>query len=151
MKRGVFEQKNRLFLLLLLCVFFVGVSGRLLLKETPNEPARVVLTVRTSPEDALLLSHLPEETEGATLDGLPVTVTAFTLRPAMRTRLLPDGGAVRYSSRLYSEAEFALHLEGEERAGRLFVGGLYFPIGKTAVLETRDFSLSVRVTEIKMG
>lgn len=145
------EKKNRLFLLLLLSVFFVGVSGRILLEEPKRETVSVTLTVRTAPEDALLLSHLPKETEGATLDGIPVTAVALSLHPALRNRFLPEGGVSRYESRLFSEAELTVRLEGEERDGRLFAEGLYFPIGKSAVLETRDFMLSVRITEIKMG
>ena len=151
MKNFFSEKKNRLFLLLLLSVFFVGVSGRILLEEPPKETVFVTLTARTAPEDALLLSHLSKVTEGATLDGIPVTVTALTLRPAMRDRFLPEGGFTRYESRLFSQAELTLALEGEERGGRLFADGRYLPIGKNAVLETRDFVLTVCVTEIKMG
>jgi hypothetical protein len=44
-----------------------------------------------------------------------------------------------------------LLLEGELREGRLFAEGVYLPLGKSVVLETLDFVLTVRIMEIKTG
>ncbi|MBO5755185.1 MAG: hypothetical protein J6R89_03900 [Clostridia bacterium] len=151
MKQTLWSKKNRLFLLLLLAVFFVGVSGRLLCKKPTRDPVPFRLTVRTSSEDALLLSHLSAEQGEATLDGIPVSLSALTVSPSLRTRLLPEGAVARYESRLFSEAEMALLLEGELREGRLFAEGVYLPLGKSVVLETLDFVLTVRIMEIKTG
>ena len=149
MKEMIFGKKNRLFLLLLLTVFFIGVSGRLLCKVPPRETATFLLTVRSSAEDALVLSHLSTELSHATLDGIPTKISLLTVRAAERTRVLPSGGVTQYRSQLFSEAEMTLLLEGELREGRLFANGAYLPLGKSAVLETLDFVLTVRILEIK--
>ena len=149
MKKMIFGKKNRLFLLLLLTVFFVGVSGRLLCKAPPRETAAFLLTVRSSAEDALVLSHLSTEPTDATLDGIPAKISLLTVRAAERTRVLPSGGVTQYRSQLFSEVEITLLLEGELREGRLFANGLYLPLGKRAVLESPNFIITVGVMEIK--
>ena len=149
MKIHFTRRKNRLFLLFLLTVFLAGMTGRLLLSDAPQESHAVTLTVRSHPEDAYFLSFLPTSETDATLDGFPVTILTRAVRPATRTRLLPEGGTRQYTSLLFSEAEFSLRLEGEERDGRFFTDGIYLPLGKECSLATRDFILTVRILEIK--
>lgn len=148
--RSFFSQKkNRLFLLLLLAVFFVGVAGRLLFSDTKTEAVPLTLSVRSLPEDGLLFDGFPFSVSGATLDGVPVTVTHLSVSPTRRTETVAGKGVKEYPSRLTKQLYATLTLEGEERDGHFFVGGVYLPIGKEALLRTDGFVLTVRVLEIK--
>ncbi len=149
MRGLLFARKNRLFLLLLLTVFFVGVSGRLLFSTTKAETVRLTLSVRSAPEDSLLFEGFPFSVSGATLDGIPVTVTDVSVLPARRRETVADEGVKEYPSRLTKELYATLTLEGEERDGHFFAGGVYLPMGKEALLRTDGFVLTVRVLEIK--
>lgn len=151
MKDLLTGKGGRPFLLLLLVVFFVGISGRLMLSTEARETVPITLTVRSYPEDALLLSHLPLKAGNAKLDDVPVTVTALSVSPAMRVRVLPEGGVISYPSVLTAELSATLVLEGEIREGHFYSSGIYLPVGKEAVLSTEGFTLSVRIFHAEKG
>jgi hypothetical protein len=144
------QKKNRLFLLLLLGVFFVGVAGRLLFSDTKAHTVTLTLSVRSFPEDNLLFEGFPFSASDATLDGVPVTVTSLSVLPATRTETAVGEGVKEYPSRLTKQLYATLRLEGEERDGHFFVGGVYLPVGKETLLRTDGFVLTVRVLEIKI-
>lgn len=144
-------KNSRFFLLLLLSVFFLGVSGRLLFSEERNESVSLTLSVRSLPEDSLLFERFPLSASGVTLDGVPVSVLSLSVAPAMRSELRPTGGASYYPSRLTSCLSATLVLEGEMREGHFFSNGIYLPVGKEVTLRSDSFILSVSVLAIKTG
>lgn len=148
MKRRKYE-KGRLFLLLLLTVFFVGITGRLLLSEQKATTVSLTLTIRSSAEELAVLEHLPLQARDATLDGIPVHILSLSVRPALRTELRPEGGAVTYPSALTARLYATVSLEGEIREGHFFAKGIYLPVGKEATLSSDSFFLTVCLLQVE--